>query len=180
MITAGLSRRYAKAIFQLAAENRNEERISGEMQRFSQALTSSPLGAVLINPAYELTKRKRVLDEVAKSLQISPLVRRFLFLLLERRRLDSLPAIVAHYGKLLNEQRGRVDARALSAAPLDTGALDKVRTQLKQISGKEVILQSETAPELIAGLIVEIEGTTYDGSVRAHLEALRDMIEQGY
>jgi F0F1-type ATP synthase delta subunit len=64
-------------------------------------------------------------------------------------------------------------------SPLEAQALDRVRAKLQQISRKEVLLQSETDPGLIAGLVIELEGRTYDGSVRAYLEALTDRIEHG-
>jgi F-type H+-transporting ATPase subunit delta len=179
VIAAGLSRRYAKAIFELAVEARAEELIGQELQSFSDVLTGSPLGSVLNNPAYALAMRKNVLSQVTKGLQSSPLLIRFLSLLLERRRLDSLPDIERRYKKLLNQAKGRIDARAIAASPLDAHALDRVRVKLEQMSGKEVLLQSETDPGLIAGLVVELEGKTYDGSVRAYLEALTDTIEHG-
>ena len=179
MIAAGVSRRYAKALFELAVEARAEELIGQELQSFTDALTSSPLGEILNNPAYPLVTRKNVLGEVTKVLQSSPLLMRFLSLLLERRRLDSLSDITRQYKKLLNQAKGRIDARVIAASPLEPQALDRVRAKLQQISRKEVLLQSETDPGLIAGLVIELEGKTYDGSVRAYLEALTDRIEHG-
>jgi len=180
VILGGLSRRYAKAVFQLAQENRSEETTGQEIQRFSQVLSTSPLGLVLSNPAYGLTKPKNILGQVAKSLQLSALVTRLLLLLLERRRLDYLPAIVARYAQLLNDAKGQVDARVVSATPLDTGALERLRARLHEVSGKAVILQNETDPALIGGLVIDLEGKTYDGSIRTHLETLKERIERGY
>ncbi|HWP58905.1 MAG TPA: ATP synthase F1 subunit delta [Candidatus Acidoferrales bacterium] len=180
MIAGSLSRRYAKAVFNLALETRAEEAVLEELRRFSQALGGTPLGAVLSNPAYALTKRQAILDQVGKSLALSPVVRRLLSILLERRRLEHVPAIVAQYTKFLNDAKGRVEARVVSAAALEPAAREKLRARLREVSGKEIILQSETDPELIGGLVIELEGKTYDGSVRAHLEALEEKIERGY
>jgi F-type H+-transporting ATPase subunit delta len=179
VIAAGLSRRYAKALFELAVENQSEEKVSQELQSLSEALTGSPLGLVLNNPAYDLLKRKNILDQVTRTSQLSHLTTRFLFLLLERRRLESFSAIVNQYKKLLNESKRRIEARVIASTPLDDVALAKVSAQLAQLSGKEVLLQSETDPSLIGGLIIELEGRTYDGSVRSYLEALKDRIESG-
>ncbi|MGH7844481.1 MAG: ATP synthase F1 subunit delta [Candidatus Binatia bacterium] len=180
MILGGLSRRYAKATFQLAQESRSEEKTAQEMKNFSRVLGTSPLGSVLSNPAYDLTKRKNILDQVAKSLQLSPLVTRLLLLLLERRRLDYVPAIAAQYDKLLNDAKGRAEARVVSATALEADALERLRLRLQEVSGKEVMLQSDMDPALIGGLVIDFEGKTFDGSIRTHLEALKERIERGY
>ena len=179
MITAGVSRRYAKAIFGLAVDTGAEETIGRELQSFSDLVAGSPLGAVLNNPTYPLATRKNVLTQVTRALQSSPLLVRFVSLLLAHRRLNSLTDIARQYKTLLNQAKGRIEARVLGATPLDPKTLDRVRAKLEQISRKEVLLQSETDPELIAGLVIELEAKTYDGSVRAYLEALTDRIEHG-
>ena len=179
MIAAGVSRRYAKAIFELAVDTGAEETIGRELQSFSDLVAGSPLGAVLNNPAYPLATRKNVLTQVTRALQSSPLLVRFVSLLLAHRRLNSLTDIARQYKTLLNQAKGRIEARVVGATPLDPKTLDRVRAKLEQISRKEVLLQSETDPELIAGLVIELEGKTYDGSVRAYLEALTDRIEHG-
>jgi F-type H+-transporting ATPase subunit delta len=180
VIAGGLSRRYAKAVFQLARENHSEEATGQELQQFTQMLDTTPLGWVLSNPAYDLGKRKNILLEIAKSLQLATLVTRLLLLLLERRRLEFLPAIVFRYAQLLNDSLGRVDARAISAAPLDPATLERLRARLQEVTGKSIVLRNETDPGLIGGLVVEIEGKTYDGSIRAHLEELTERIERAH
>ena len=179
MITAGVSRRYAKAIFELALDTGAEETIGRELQSFSDLVAGSPLGSVLNNPAYPLATRKNILTQVTHGLQSSPLLVRFVSLLLAHRRLDALTDIARQYKTLLNQAKGRIEARVVGATPLDRQTLERVRDKLRQMSGKEVLLQSETDPGLIAGLVIELEGKTYDGSARAYLDALAEKIEHG-
>ena len=58
--------------------------------------------------------------------------------------------------------------------------VDRLREVLHQISGKEVVLQHETDPGLIGGVLVEFEGKVYDGSVRTQLEKMKQRIARGY
>lgn len=175
-MTEGLSRRYAKALFQLAREDGHGEDIGREIEEFSSACTDSELQHVLTNPAFGLESRKKVLVQVAKSQRLSSLATRFLSLLLERDRLPHLPAVVATYRRLLNEARGRVEGKVVGAAPLDSPMLEQLRAALRKISGKEVVLQQESDAALIGGLLVELEGKIYDGSVRAQLEKMKERI----
>jgi F-type H+-transporting ATPase subunit delta len=63
---------------------------------------------------------------------------------------------------------------------LDASLLDRVRETLHAISGKEVVLHEETEPELLGGLMVELAGTIYDGSVRTQLEKMKQIIAREY
>ena len=180
MIGGSLSRRYAKALFQLGLEGHKEEETGQEVERLVAAYTNSPLARVLNNPAFPLRSRKNILLEVARSLGLSPTVSHFLSLLLERDRLTFLTSITAYYRRLLDEMKGRVEARVVTASPMDEAILGRLREALRKISAKEVVLQEETDPGLIGGLVIHMEGKIYDGSVRTQLEKMRERIERGY
>ncbi len=179
MIEGRLSRRYAKAIFALAREEHGEENFAGELDRFVEAYNTSPLNTVLTNPAFGVQTRKNVAVEVAQALDLSPLVVRFLAFLTERDRLAYLPSIALHYHRLLDESKGRVEARVISPSPLGDGMMENVNRVLKGICGKEVILKEETRPDLIGGLLIELEGKVYDGSILTQLERMKESIERG-
>ena len=180
MIEGSLSRRYAKALFQLAQESQQEEVISRELEQFYAAYRNSELQEVLTNPAIDADKRNNILLRVTETQQLSALTIRFLAILLARNRLKYLPEIVSCYRRLLNEARGRVEAKAVGASPLEPAMVDRLRRVLQGIAGKEVVLQQETDPSLIGGVLVELEGKVYDGSVRTQLEKMKQRIVRGY
>ena len=63
---------------------------------------------------------------------------------------------------------------------LETAAMEKLREALGRVSGKEVVLQEESDPGLIGGVVIQLEGKVYDGSVRTQIEKMRERIERGY
>jgi F-type H+-transporting ATPase subunit delta len=180
MIEGSISRRYTKALFQLAQESQQEEVISQELEQFYAAYRNSELQEVLTNPALDADKRNKILLRVTETQQLSALTIRFLAILLAHDRLKYLPEIVSCYRRLLNEARGRVEAKAVGASPLEPAMVDRLRQVLQGIAGKEVVLQQETDPSLIGGVLVELEGKVYDGSVRTQLENMRQRIVRGY
>jgi F-type H+-transporting ATPase subunit delta len=180
MIEGSLSRRYAKALFELALEGHREEEIGQEIKWFVTAYTTSPLMKVLNNPVFTVRGRKDIIVEVAKGLRLSLVVIHFLSFLLEQGRLAFLPSIVSRYRRLLDERKGRVEARVVTTSPLEKDMIERLREVLQEISGKEVVLQEETDPGLIGGLLIQLEGKVYDGSVRTQLEGMRKRIERGY
>jgi F-type H+-transporting ATPase subunit delta len=180
MIEGSLSRRYSKAIFQLACEAGEEEQIGREIEQFLAVYNNSDLQKVLTNPAFDTDTRKKILTQVTQSQQLSALAVKFLSLLLERDRLVQLAGIVSRYRRLLNEAKGRVEAKVVSASGLEAMMVDRLREKLRAISGKDVVLQEGTDPTLLGGLLIELEGKVYDGSVRTQLEKMKQRIARGY
>jgi F-type H+-transporting ATPase subunit delta len=180
MTEGSLGRRYAKALFQLARDADQEEKIGQELEQFNGAYTQSDLKQVLVNPAFALEVRKKILAQVTQAEQLSALTRHFLSLLADRDRLSHLAGIVSRYRRLLNEAQGRVEAKVVSASPLEPDRLDQLSAQLRGISGKDVVLQQETEPGVLGSLLVELEGKVYDGSIRTQLENMKQRIARGY
>jgi F-type H+-transporting ATPase subunit delta len=179
MIEGRLSRRYTRALFQLAREAGEEEKIGREIEQFFSVYNGSDLEKVLINPAFAIAERKKILVRVTETQQLSPLTVKFLSLLLERDRLVELAGIVSCYRRLLNEAKGRVEAKVASPGTLDATLMDQLRDRLRGISGKDVVLQQEIDPSLLGGLVIELEGKVYDGSIRTQLERMKQRIARG-
>lgn len=175
-----LSRRYSKALFQLAREAGQEEQIGREIEQLFTLYNESDLQKVLNNPAFDVAVRKTILNQVIQGQQRSPLTVKFFSLLLERDRLTHLAGIVSSYRRLLNEAKGRVEAKVVSATVLDTALTEQLRQQLRGISGKDVVMQEETDQELLGGLLVELEGKVYDGTIRTQLERMKQRIARVY
>ncbi|HEX9444158.1 MAG TPA: ATP synthase F1 subunit delta [Candidatus Binatia bacterium] len=180
MIQGAHSRRYAKALFELAAGRQKEDDVLGELERFAEAMENPELSRVLNNPAFGVESRKRIVVEVARGLGLSPLATHFLALLVERDRLGYFAAIVERYRRLLDEKKGQAQARVVAAAPLEESDLSSLRAALEKISGKKIVIHQESDPALIGGVVVHLEGKIYDGSVRAQLDKMKKQLEQSY
>ena len=180
MTEGSLGRRYAKALFQLAREAGQEEKVGQELEQFNVAYAESDLKQVLVNPAFALDVRKKILAQVTQAEQLSELTRHFLSLLADRDRMPHLAGVVSRYRRLLNEAKGRVEAKVVSVSPLEPERLEQLRGQLHGISGKDVVLQQEIDLGLLGGVLVELEGKVYDGSIRTQLENMKQRIVRGY
>jgi F-type H+-transporting ATPase subunit delta len=180
MTEGRLARRYSKALFQLASEAGQEETIGAQVDDFFRAFDGSDLKTVLTNPAFDVATRKRVLIQIGNTQKLSVLTIHFLSLLLERDRLAHLPGVVSCYRRLLNEAKGRVEAKVVSAEALEPALAERVRAQLKGLSGKDVMMTQEVDPGLLGGMTVELEGKVYDGSIRTQLDKMKQRIARGY
>jgi F-type H+-transporting ATPase subunit delta len=180
MIQGSLSRRYAKALFQLAVAESKEDAVAAELGRFAELFAQPELNHVLNNPGFAPQSRKNIVTEIARGLELSPLVTHFLELLVDRDRLSFLPGIFERYRRMLDEKKGQAEARVVAANPLDESDLGRLRESLEKISGKKIIVQQESDASLIGGVVVQLEGVIYDGSVRAQLEKMKKQVEESY
>ena len=178
MILGKLSRRYAKAFFELAKDR--EEQLARELDRYVEVYTGSELKKVLDNPGFDIATRKKIALEVAERLELSHVTLNLVSLLVDRDRLDYLPSIATYFRQFLDALKNRVEARVTLPQASDPETLQKITEALARVSGKEVILKERIDPEILGGIVIELGGTVYDGSVRTQLESLKENIERAY
>ncbi|RUM87940.1 MAG: ATP synthase F1 subunit delta, partial [Thermodesulfatator sp.] len=106
-------------------------------------------------------------------------VARFLRLLVEKKRIQYIQAIIEAYEQLVDEERGIVRAEVRAAYSLGEEEKARLAEALKKLVGKEIKLQVFEAPELLGGLVVRIGDLVLDGSVRTQLEAFKESIIRG-
>jgi F-type H+-transporting ATPase subunit delta len=80
---------------------------------------------------------------------------------------------------LLDEKQGITRATIRSAVELSPEMLDEISRTFGAITGRRVMARVEVVPTLIAGVIVEIEGRVYDGSLRTQLAKLHQHMATG-
>jgi F-type H+-transporting ATPase subunit delta len=163
-----LARRYARALLDVAGDEALALR--DEIRTFGRLVEGHPaLRRVLLHRALGEDPRRRVLVAVAEQAGASALLRRLVDLLASRDRLSLLPDVVEAYAELANAAHGVVSAEVVSAVPLASGQREALATAL----GRSVEVRSHVDPGVVGGLVVRVGGTTYDGTVRTRLAALR-------
>ena len=119
-------------------------------------------------------KRAVVAGIVERDGALSPIVVRLLTMLAERDRLAlSCRTCSMSYRERLNDHRGIMRARITTAAPLDDGRASALEKALGQATGRQVRIERSVDPALVGGLVAQVGGIVYDGSVTRHLDRLR-------
>lgn len=170
------ARRYAKAIFAVAREEQSLEPTAADLERLGAATAEPGIAAALGNPLLSASARKAVAETLAAELQLRPTTARFLALLAERRRLDQIGSICDHYRRLLDEALGQVRARITASLPLSPAQTRRLVDSFERLTGKRVLVSLRVDPEILGGVIVEVEGKVYDGSLRTQLARLAGAI----
>jgi F-type H+-transporting ATPase subunit delta len=175
-----LARRYAKALLALAKEARVLDATSADLATIDLAFQDDRLRALLASPLVDATKRTAIVREIANALKVSGLVANFTSLLAERDRLLALPDIHRSFGDMLDAELGRTRGQIRTAVPLAEGQELELAELAKRLAGgREVVLTASVDPDLLGGVVLDIGGTVYDGSVRTQLSRLSKNMTEG-
>ncbi len=178
MIPGSLARRYARALIQLAQSPTQRELFARHLGSFVDAYTTSDgmgstLGALLESERFLPSQRRKVLEVVCQRQRLDPMVGRFLDFVLERGRIKGIKQIYRHYTELNDEIAGRLKAEVISARPLGSAAIARVKDALERSTGKTIVVESSVDPTLIGGVVAKVGSTVLDGSVRTSLANLQ-------
>ncbi len=167
-----VAKRYARAMLEVAAESGQLEQWGEELKVLADTVEALALGSRLTSSDLDEPARVRAMDLVAERLNLSFPVRSFALVVARRNRIAALPAIAEAYQALLDERLGQARARLTFAREPSNEEVEKVRDVLEKSSGKKIIPTVQTNPELLAGVVVELEGRTYDSSLATILKEI--------
>jgi F-type H+-transporting ATPase subunit delta len=172
------ARRYAEAAYELAGRDNTVDAWAEGLSLAARLTDDHAVQAILNSPARPLRERQDLIGRLLGGRAPDGAIR-LVTLLAERRRVDILPQVASEYRRLLDRDRGIVEARVTSAAPLTPDETDKVRAWVAKTTGKTVTLIANIDESLIGGLTVRVGDTLLDASVRGRLERLRNELLAG-
>ncbi len=180
MTSGAIAGRYARALFELAAEEGRLEDVGVELSRLADALRDVPeLARLLSSPVTPRADRKEIASALCEqSLQLTATLRNFLHVVIDNNRVRAIPDIAARYRELADEAAGRVHVTVKSAAPLSEEDRHRLEQGLSRATGKQVTLDVDVDASLIGGLAAKVGHLVFDGSLRAQLEGLRRELER--
>ena len=174
--TAG--RRYAEAAYQLATRDKALDAYGDGLDLAMRMLGGEQALSIVRNPARPLADWLAFVASMLAGRVPEP-IHKLVGLLVANGKVDRLPTVAAEYRRLLNQERGVVEAVATSATALDGTETAALARKVAQMTGQTIDLRVEIDPALIGGLTVRVGDTLYDASVRGRLERLRERLVAG-
>ncbi len=176
--------RYAKALFDSGvAEGGGAERRYGELlDSFVRSLGEiGEFRTVLSSPHVSRDRKKAFLSTIFSDPADERFLR-FLFVLLDKGRLETIGLIGLDYKGLLLASQNVLEALVESAFPLDDATIRKIAETFRARTGaNEIRATVRVVPDLVGGIRVSIGSAIYDGTARSNLDRLlTSMNTQGF
>lgn len=167
-----LSRRYAEALYSLAPDEASLRSTAGAM------MSDAPLWESLRSPAVQAWEKERILSRLPE-LEGKEQLLHFYQLLAEKGRMALLPDILEAFHDLALKSAGAARCRLTCVRVPGDAELQKLRKALCRLHNKrDIEFDVRTDPSLLGGFTLEIEGVTYDKSVRGALAGLARQLEE--
>ena len=165
--------RYARALFGLAAEGGQLDRIEKEVAEATQLVGRHPeISNLVMNSTISREEKEDFLEKVLPR-DFSPLTTNCFKVLIRKRRFQVLPAVQETFHRIYEEKKGLQRIRVETAISLGGILEERLRKVLEKKLGRTVYLETTVNPEILGGFILDFDGTQIDGSFRTALFELK-------
>jgi F-type H+-transporting ATPase subunit delta len=174
-----VARRYAEAAIGLAEDQKQGERLAGDLELIQKAMKESlELQSFLKNPVISKEKKLTALSELFKA-RVGTLAFDFLNLLVEKGREDVLDSILVEYFKMRDDQLGIMTLELRAAVDLTSDQQKTIAQRFEEMTRKKIRVVFSVDKQLKGGFVARVGDTVYDGSVSRQLELLRSRFAEG-
>ena len=172
-----VANRYARALADVVAPTGNYLKVLGELGDFAAAYQASvELREVCETPAVSMPQKLSVLQALAAKLGSSQVTLNFLRVVMSHYRMPLLGEIIPAFRSIAHTRLGIARVRISSASDLSTEERELLRNRFNALTQRRSELEFHLDNNLIGGLVAQIGSTVYDGSIRGHLERMREKL----
>ncbi|MRX64280.1 ATP synthase F1 subunit delta [Maribacter luteus] len=164
--------RYAKAILDIAVDNKATAAVENDMRSMVKTISDSKeLKDMLASPIVRSEVKKKALNGIFKG--VHAISEGMIKLLVDNKRIGMLNEVALKY-IILNEQlKGQDVALVTTAVPLTKELEKKVLVQVAQLTGNEVTVENKIDESIIGGFILRVGDLQFDASVANKLSNLK-------
>ena len=169
--------RYAKAILSLANDKQAAEAVNADMSLMANTIAQSKdLALLLQSPIVKSEEKVAVLAKIFA--EVNPMSSGLINVLAENKRLNLLEATANAYSVLFDEVRGVQKAIVTTAAPLTDEVSAKVLAKVKELTGKDAVIDSRVDESIVGGFVLRVGDLEYNASIANKLNNLKRTFSQ--
>lgn len=169
--------RYAKALIELAAEQKILDQISRDSDLMFAALDQyQGFAEYIANPGFSSADKFKKVQSIFDA-EFHPLSMRFFQLVFDNNREEYLKDLCRNIVAMSREIKGIIAANITTAQSLDPKLMDQLKTKFEQKTASTLELSSTVNPEIIGGFVFTIDGQQYDASVASKISAIKKQLQ---
>jgi F-type H+-transporting ATPase subunit delta len=169
--------RYARALADVAGPKGDFRAVERELGEFAEIYRgSADFRQLLETPAVSRDNKLRVLEAILARLDASQITSNFLHVLVANFRMNLIEEILQAFSKVVNDRLGVVEVKVTSATGLSEDIRRGLRERFERVTRKRVEMDFQLDEKLLGGILAQVRSTVYDGSVRGHLDRIREKL----
>lgn len=170
-----IPRRYAKALYEVATDRSQADRLYALMRNLLASAEAQPeLARTLANPYVSDADKRQLLDTAAGAAEADTVFADWLRVLAQNHRTGMAADIARAYIDCYRSERRIYPVTVTSAAPLTDADSKRIKALIQTHIGDASMEYAERVdPALIGGFAIDIASERLDASVRNRLEQMR-------
>jgi F-type H+-transporting ATPase subunit delta len=164
-----VAKRYARALLGLSEDRSQLETWGGELERLAQIADAPEVAFRLASPEISHAARVEAMAKIAERLDLSYPLRSLAVVVARHGRIADLIAISQSYQDQLDLLLGRARATLTFAREPKSEDVEAMVRGLEAMVHKTVIATVKVDQSLLGGVVAELEGKIYDGSLATRL-----------
>lgn len=175
MKSTKVAARYAKALLELAIEQKKVDSVSGDMHFLLQTNNEAHDFELLIaSPIVKADKKIEIFKLIFE--QFEEITMAFVELITKNGREALLPAIAAEFEAQVKTHKGIVPMTLVSATPLDQATKDAILGKVQGSVNGTLEITEVIDESLIGGFMVKMGDTQIDASVSSQFKNLKQRL----
>ncbi|KAF4372720.1 hypothetical protein F8388_000887 [Cannabis sativa] len=180
-MSASAASSYAVALADLAKSNNTLEATSADVEKIDKVFSDPSVFSFFMNPTIEEEKKRKMIDELAESMNLLPHMANFLNILIDSRRIDLINDVTKEFERVYNGMTETELAVVSSVVKLESQHLAQIAKTVQKLTGaKNVRIKTVTDPSLVAGFTVRYGNSgskLIDMSVKKQLEEIAAQLD---
>ena len=165
------SERYSRALFEVANETNELDKIENDVRNFQSLFnSSSEIKNFIQNPTQSKNTQNNVINLLSEKLDFSKNLKNFFLLLIEKRRIFFVKKISESFLRLCSKKRGEIKASLISSKELSPTELDEISKDLSKSMRSIIKLDYKVDKDLIGGLKLQLGSFMIDTSIKNKLK----------
>ena len=170
---------YSQALYELATEEKNLNDVEDHAVSIIKLISQSEdFNSLIKDPTNKQDDQLNSINSIFEKFNLNNLLKKFLNFLVVKRRFFYVEKILKDFVMICSKNRGEISAQLTVAKELNANEINKIKDELSQNFGSNVKLNYTYDPDLIGGLIMQVESVMIDTSIKNKLQKIENkMIE---
>ena len=178
-----VSRRYAKALFDITKENSLEQTMFKEVNNILEIIISEQRFKKLLESPVLSSKEQKLMIEGdfsvkdKKKIIVSEEMFKFFKVIASNRRLNILKNVLYSFSNLVKSMNQEVNVKVTSAVPLNENILLQIKGIFSNRTKKQINIVSYIDKSIIGGIILQIGSNLIDASIKSKILKINNVIK---
>lgn len=131
---------------------------------------------LIVSPIFNETENQQIISYMGQKLKMSEKTVKYIQYLSTSKAIGAMPEIVSAIVSAYLDMKKKAKAIVASPVQISKDYEDKLKSSLKEITGRDIDIEFVIDPALLGGVRIKVGSTMYDSSIKGQLKLLKNKL----